>query len=196
MWDDWRNRWDNWRNIHEKIDKLHKLGGFRGGLRVWILHVLDHGPKNGVEIMDAIQEHHDILNEMYQKRRQQFGGDHYGHHFQKTMKRVPCRPSPGSLYPMLKKMVDEGLIEKIEDGKYDLTQEGREIITDLFGGLPGPDGQRIDRGTFAVEHVLTEINGYLIFLESIKKEKLAPYKELIGELGERFKKIEESLMDE
>ncbi|OPY26079.1 MAG: hypothetical protein A4E27_00783 [Methanobacterium sp. PtaU1.Bin242] len=84
----------------------------------------------------------------------------------------------------------------MEDGKYDLTEEGREIINDLFGGLPGPDGQRMDRGTFAAEHVLTEINGYVIFLENIKKEKLAPHKEIIGELGERLKKIEESLRDE
>jgi DNA-binding PadR family transcriptional regulator len=192
MWDDWRDKWDNWRNIHEKIDKLNKLGG----LRVWILHVLDHGPKNGVEVMDAIQEHYDIVNDMYQKRRQQFGGDHYGHHFQKTMRRVPCRPSPGSVYPMLKKMVDEGLIEKIEDGKYDLTEEGRETIFDLFGGLRGPEGQRMDRGTFVVENVLREISSYVVFLEDIKKEKLAPHKEIIGELSERLKKMEESLPDE
>lgn len=192
MWDEWRNKWDNWRNIHEKIDKLHKLGG----LRVWILHVLDHGPKNGVEIMDAIQEHYDIVNDMYKRRSQQFGGDHYGHHFQKTMRRVPCRPSPGSVYPMLKKMVDEGLIEKIDDGKYDLTGEGREIIIDIFGGLQGPDGRRMDRGTFAVEHVLEEIVNYVSFLEDIKKEKLAPHKEIIGDLSERLKEIEKSLSDE
>lgn len=192
MWDEWRNKWDNWRNIHEKIHKLHNLGG----LRIWILHVLDHGPKNGVEVMDAIKEHYDAINEMYQKRRQEFGSDHYDHHFQKTMRRGPCRPSPGSVYPMLKKMVDEGLIEKMEDGKYDLTEEGRETIVDLFGGLQGPDGRRMDRGSFAVEHVLTEMSRYVAFLENIKKEKLAPHKEIIGELGEKLKKMEESLPDE
>lgn len=191
MWDEWRNKWDNWRNIHEKIDRLHKLGG----LRIWILHVLDHGPKNGVGIMDSIQEHYDIINDMYQRRSQQVGGNHYAHHFRKTMKRVPCRPSPGSVYPMLKKMVEEGLIEKVTDGKYDLTEVGHETIVELFGASQR-DGQTMDRGAFAVKNVLKEINSYVSFLEDIKKEKLAPHKEIIGDLSERLKKIEESLADE
>lgn len=192
MWDNWRNKWEGWRDIHGKIDKLQKLGG----LRVWILHVLDHGPKNGVEIMDAIQEHQEIVMEMYQKRRQQFGRDHYDHHFQRTMGRIPPRPSPGSVYPMLKKMVDEGFIKKIEDGKYELTELGRETVIELFGGLHGPDGQPMDRGSQAVEHALTEINSYISYLEDIKKEKLASNKERIGELSERLKNIKESLQDE
>jgi hypothetical protein len=54
----------------------------------------------------------------------------------------------------------------------------------------------MDRGSFAVEHVLTEMSRYVAFLENIKKEKLAPHKEIIGELGERLKKMEESLPDE
>jgi len=155
---------------------------------------LSHGPKNGVEIMDSIEEHH---QEMYRTRMHHDKADkHYNHHLKKTMKHASSRPSPGSVYPMLKKMVDEGLIEKMEDGKYDLTEEGREIIIDLFGGLEGPAGHRRDRGTFAVEHVLTEIGSYVTFLEDIKKEKLAPHKEIIGELGERLKNMGESLPDE
>jgi hypothetical protein len=54
----------------------------------------------------------------------------------------------------------------------------------------------MDRGAFAVKNVLKEINSYVSFLEDIKKEKLAPHKEIIGDLSERLKKIEESLADE
>ena len=49
---------DHWqdihRNFHESLEDMQQLGG----LRMWILHVLDEeGPKNGVEIMDAVQVH-------------------------------------------------------------------------------------------------------------------------------------------
>jgi Mn-dependent DtxR family transcriptional regulator len=33
---------------------------------------------------------------------------------------------------MLKKMVSEGLITKHDDGKYDLTEDGQVVITNLF----------------------------------------------------------------
>ena len=47
--DDWE---DIHRNFHESLEDMQQLGG----LRMWILHVLDEeGPKNGVEIMDAVQ---------------------------------------------------------------------------------------------------------------------------------------------
>jgi DNA-binding PadR family transcriptional regulator len=200
LWDNWRNNWRNWKNVHERIDKLHKLGG----LRIWILHVLDHGPKNGVEIMDAIQEHQEMVQEMYQKRMHQFSDDkhdrHYNRHynlfFQKTLKNVSSRPSPGSVYPMLKKMVDEGLISKFDDGKYDLTETGRQTIYEAFGGLRGLNGEQMDRGGYAIENALTEIDNYVSYLEDIKKEKIAPHEELIGNLSERLKKLKESLHED
>jgi len=41
-----------------------------GGLRMWILHVIDEfGPSNGVEIMDNVQMHYDL---QYPKLREQF----------------------------------------------------------------------------------------------------------------------------
>lgn len=200
MWDNWRNNWRNWKNVHERIDKLHKLGG----LRIWILHVLDHGPKNGVEIMDAIQEHQEMVQEMYQKRMHQFSDDKYNQHynrhcnqfFQKTLKNVSSRPSPGSVYPMLKKMVDEGLISKFADGKYDLTETGRETIYEAFGGLRGVNGKQMDRGGYAIENALTEIDSYVSYLEAIKKEKIAHHEELIENLSERLKKLKESLHED
>jgi DNA-binding PadR family transcriptional regulator len=188
MWDNWRNTLNNWKNMHERVDKLHKLGG----LRIWILHALDHGPKNGVEIMDAIQEHHE---EMYQARLHHDSADkHYNHHLKRTMRHAASRPSPGSVYPMLKKMVAEDLITKLEDGKYDLTDTGRETVHEIFGHIYRPN--RSDRGSLAIESALMEIENYVSYLEDIKKEKLIPHEEMIKSLSERIKLINESLHDE
>ncbi len=54
----------------------------------------------------------------------------------------------------------------------------------------------MDRGTFAIESVLTEIDGYISYLEDVKREKLILHTKLIDELNERFKKIRESLQEE
>ena len=51
--------WDSLKNLHEKfhenIEEMQKLRG----LRILVIHVLEDGPKNGVEIMDSIQDHHE-----------------------------------------------------------------------------------------------------------------------------------------
>ena len=40
--------------FHETIKEMQQLGG----LRMWIMHVLDeNGPTNGAEIMEAVQIH-------------------------------------------------------------------------------------------------------------------------------------------
>lgn len=69
------------------------------GLRTWILVVLQKGPKNGAEIMDAME----------------------------SGSRGWWRPSPGSVYPMLEQLSREGLIVRREsDGRYEVTPQGRE----------------------------------------------------------------------
>ena len=59
--------WDSFKNLHEKfherIEEMQRLGG----LRIWIIHVLDEGPKNGVEIMDSIEEHHNAIKMRHMK---------------------------------------------------------------------------------------------------------------------------------
>ena len=112
MWFDRKNRMNHFKDLHDKLEELGKLGG----LRIWILHVLDDGPKNGVEIMDSIQEHHEMMIKIRDLRMSHMT-DH-GHHVEhfKPMKNGPRRPSPGSVYPMLKKMVSEGkFLEKAID---------------------------------------------------------------------------------
>ncbi len=187
MWD------DLWKNLHEKFhERMEEMQKSRG-LRIWVLHILDeNGPRNGVEIMDDVQKHYESFKMMHESRRHHERHRHEHHGGCKH----PKRPSPGSIYPMLKKMVEEGLIIKMDDGRYDLTDKGREIVYKIFGHWHGRHGKGMDRSAFAIESTLTEIDGYVSYLEDIKKEKLAPHEEHIGVLGERLKKIKESLKEE
>src|ERR671932_2767357 len=41
------------------------------------------------------------------------------------------RPSPGLIYPMLGRLLDEGLIEESADGRYTITHKGLEMTADL-----------------------------------------------------------------
>ena len=41
------------------------------------------------------------------------------------------KPSPGLIYPLLGRLLDEGLIEETEDGRYQLTQKGLETAQDV-----------------------------------------------------------------
>jgi DNA-binding PadR family transcriptional regulator len=177
MWDRLNDHHHDLHKIfHERIEELQKLGG----LRIWILHILDeHGPQNGVEIMDSFEAHQEGLHVIHI-----MGINH------------SKRPSPGSIYPMLKKMVSENLISKKEDGRYDLTAKGREISDKIFKHFLGFHGRRVNRGSFPIENILTEIDSYVSYLEDIKKKKLVRHEKLIGLLSERLKNIQESLHED
>jgi len=41
------------------------------------------------------------------------------------------KPSPGLIYPLLGRLLDEGLIEEKEDGRYTITNKGLAITEDL-----------------------------------------------------------------
>jgi len=41
------------------------------------------------------------------------------------------KPSPGLIYPLLGRLLDEGLIEETKDGKYQLTKKGAETAQDV-----------------------------------------------------------------
>lgn len=51
---------------------------------------------------------------------------------QELEKRKGTRPSPGTIYPCLKNLVEEGFIEECSDGakekKYALTKEGKRVV--------------------------------------------------------------------
>jgi len=179
----WRNmnRLRDVRDFYTNVEGVSRLGG----LRIWILQVLDNGPKNGAEIMDAIEElHEEFRNKLI---------DFHMQPFQRPGKpSPPRRPLPGSIYPMLKKMVAENLIFKQEDSRYDLTDLGKKTIHEIFG----TPYSKMYRGESAIENAITEIDSYTSYLEDIKTEKLIPYEEQMKLFSERLEKIIKSLHKE
>jgi len=131
-------------------------GRKRGGLRYWILNLLYEKNLNGAGIMDEMEK-------------QTLGW---------------WRPSPGSVYPMLESMVQDGLIRKLKDGKYELTAEGKSSL-DL-------NGTRFGRTPRTVEGILGEISGFISLLEDILQSEPQTdglYREQIEKLAERMKKL-------
>src|SRR5262249_12438067 len=78
----------------------------RGDIRTAILKLLAEGPRNGYQIMQALEERSNGA----------------------------WRPSPGSVYPALSQLEDEGLVkaESVGTGRvFDLTEEGRAYVKTL-----------------------------------------------------------------
>jgi DNA-binding PadR family transcriptional regulator len=156
--------------FHETMREMQKLGG----LRMWIMHVLDeNGHTNGAEIMEAVQGHTVNLSS---------NGPYKN-----------SGPLPGSVYPMLKKMVSEDLINKNSKGQYNLTEYGRKLNSKMRGNFHENNRKDDIRKVWSIENILTEIENDLSYLEDIKTEKLNAKKERIKNLIERINKINESL---
>lgn len=75
----------------------------RGFSRYFILEVLKKNPSTGKEIIDNATT--------------QSGGR--------------WKPSPGLIYPLLGRLLEENLIEETKDGKYQITKKGRLVADDL-----------------------------------------------------------------
>ena len=75
----------------------------RGFSRYFILETLKKNPSTGKEIIDNATK--------------QSGGR--------------WKPSPGLIYPLLGRLLDENLIEETKDGKYQITKKGRLVADDL-----------------------------------------------------------------
>ena len=75
----------------------------RGFSRYFILDALKKKPSTGKEIFDQAIA--------------QSGGK--------------WKPSPGLIYPLLGRLLDEGLIEETKEGKYQITRKGRTVSEDL-----------------------------------------------------------------
>ncbi len=103
--------------------------------------MLRDSPKNGVELMDAME----------------------------GMSRGWWRPSPGSVYPILDSMTHEGVIKKLPDGKYELTQAGKEE-------MEGPRQFRSSEPR-SVEEVLEQMSGYVSYLEDLSRTQAPKLKE-------------------
>ena len=143
-------------DIWKKLSKLGRYGGY-GGLKSWVLYMLGERPMNGAEIMDSME----------------------------SMSYGAWRPSPGSIYPLLSKMVEEKLIIKREDGRYVLASEGYDRIN-YFGEGWGSK-------QYTVSSILAEFDNYLSYMEDLQKDKLLPYEERLGSIIARMGRLKESL---
>ena len=75
----------------------------RGFSRYFILKVLKNKPYTGKEIIDLAVKQSDGI----------------------------WKPSPGLIYPLLGRLLDEGLIEETKTGKYQITRKGKATSNDL-----------------------------------------------------------------
>ncbi|MCI4318541.1 MAG: PadR family transcriptional regulator [Thermoplasmata archaeon] len=90
------------------------------------------------------------------------------------------RPSPGSIYPMLEDMVTDGLIEKLPDGRYQLSEKSKDAVGfPLFGA----------RSPRTVSEVLSELRGYVAYLEDVGRtdpSRLTTERAKLDELAQRL----------
>lgn len=127
------------------------------GLRTWILLIIQKEARNGAEIMDAME----------------------------STSKGWWRPSPGSVYPMLQQMAEEGLVKKRGvDGRYEITPQGREEVE-----WPSRMQQS---GPMSVEGTIGELTSYVAYLEDLSSANDARVAENAGkikELSERLAKV-------
>jgi DNA-binding PadR family transcriptional regulator len=98
----------------------------RGDVRAALLVLLAEQPRNGYQLMQEIEERSDGV----------------------------WRPSPGSVYPALQQLEDEGLVRIAAEGRktYELTDEGRKYVEENAEKLGSPwDAVKGDLGEGAWE---------------------------------------------
>ena len=131
------------------MSHLRMSHGQKGLLRPTVLHLLEFEPLNGIELMNKISR----------------GG------------RGWFKPSPGTIYPLLKSLCEEKLIKKRVDGKYEITEKYKEEFNN-----PEED----------IEGIISDIDGNISYLEELKetnKSKLNKYKERLDEILKRLSKL-------
>jgi DNA-binding PadR family transcriptional regulator len=123
-----------------------------------VVYLLSSSPKNGVEIMDGVE----------------------------SITRGWWRPTPGSIYPLLKEMTDQGIVKKRDDGRYELTQKGRDQ-----GQMPfGPRMRRVR----SPDEVVGQMNNLVSYLEDAKsssKESLDSHRAALAALSKRISNLAE-----
>lgn len=101
-----------------------------GDLRLYLLNLLDEGPRHGYDIMQALSD--------------RTGGTY--------------TPSAGTIYPRLAKLEEEGLVTKTVDGRktvYEITAAGRAEVAARAGELEGIQADLAD----SVRLIADEVRG-------------------------------------
>ena len=124
----------------------------RGFSRYYIISILQEGPHTGKEIMDRAAG--------------ESGGE--------------WKPSPGLIYPLLGRLLDEGLIEESEDGgggRYTLTQKGADTAEDM---------KRIKDGIDKQIDVLSRLGNAGRFVAADVIERIASIAAILGQNAARM----------
>lgn len=131
----------------------------RRGLREIALWLLSDKPMNGAEIIKAVEE---------------FTWGFW-------------KPSPGSVYPLLKQLEAEGLVRRRQDGRYELTEAGRNAARLIpWARAPRPGSPK------NIAEVVEELESWALYLSDVaatEPDRVAPYKEKIRQIGEMLLKI-------
>ncbi|MCP2638491.1 PadR family transcriptional regulator [Microbacterium sp. HD4P20] len=101
-----------------------------GDLRLYLLNLLDEGPRHGYDIMQALSD--------------RTGGTY--------------TPSAGTIYPRLSKLEEEGLVSKSVDGRktvYAITEAGHAEVESRSGELEGIEAGLAD----SVRLIADEVRG-------------------------------------
>ena len=123
------------------------------------MYIVRDSPKSGVEIMDIMEAN---LQGWW-------------------------RPSPGSIYPLLKSLVKEGVLARSDDDKYSLTASGREEVNH-----PWPWFEQQGPTPRSVEGAIEMVSSYTSYLEDLARKKdkeISENAEHIRELGNRLTKL-------
>lgn len=116
------------------------------GLRPLVYHLLSQGPRSGAELMDDVER----------------------------LSRGFWRPSPGSIYPLLDQMTQDGVIKRGPDGKYSLVQAATPER--VWG--PGKFGPR------NVDEAVTELRGLVAYLEDLKRSRSGEFEHGLAAMKE------------
>ena len=90
------------------------------------------------------------------------------------------RPSPGSIYPLLEQLENEGLIAKNKDGKFELTAE--------YGKRSGVGDE--------VRNIITDLESNTSYLEDLLRingKRLSDYAERVENLTKRLVSLNNKL---
>jgi DNA-binding PadR family transcriptional regulator len=121
-----------------------------------VVSLLASSPKNGVEVIDGVE----------------------------AMTRGWWRPSPGSVYPLLERMAEEGTIRKRDDGRYELTAKANAELEVSFGPR--------FRSPRSGEQAVLELQSLISLVEDlikVKPEELNLQKEKLRDLARRLDEL-------
>jgi DNA-binding PadR family transcriptional regulator len=97
------------------------------------------------------------------------------------------KPSPGSVYPLLKQLEAEGLVRRRQDGRYELTEAGRRAVRLIpWARIHRPGSPK------SIDEVVEELESwamYLLDVAATEPDRVAPYRDRIRQVGEMLLKI-------